>query len=128
MSGAQDNTQGTGGASSPTSDGWRIVETSGARIEIVEPWCAGQHDPPMQEWLRLPVADSCPADDEHRRWGTDNPRGYLHVRRCKTCGSHFRPEVDGYLIESVVSALNGTPRRFILEYLDAPSSSSEASS
>ena len=110
------NTSDTEGnmAAEQESEGVRVVETEGARIEIVEPWRAALHDPPLSEWLRLPVADSCPADAEHREWGTVNPRGYLLVRTCHICRARFRGAADGYTIAGVIDALNGTPRRFIV--------------
>jgi len=94
------------------------MDTQRTRVEIVEPWRAGQYDPPMQEWLQLPAADSCPEDSAHEHWGTRNPRGYFLVRYCKRCHAQFRPEVDARLIAEIAGALVGTPRRFIREYLD----------
>lgn len=99
------------------SSGSRVVET-GARIELVQPWRAGQYDPPMQDWLKLPVADSCPADADHQRWGTINPRGYFLVRHCKDCNARFRGAVTTHTIAEVIDALLGRERRFIIEYLD----------
>ncbi len=95
--------------------GSKVVETKAGQTEIVEPWRAGEYDPPMQDWLRLPIADSCPADPElHREWGTRNPRGYFHVRVCRRCGTEFRAEATASMVAEIAEALSGTPRRFVL--------------
>jgi hypothetical protein len=100
--------------------GSRTIRTRPSEVEIVEPWLAGKYDPPMQDWLQLPVGDSCPVDPTHVRWGTRNPCGYLLVRWCKECRAEFRGEVTAHTIASVAEALCGTPRRFARGYLDRP--------
>lgn len=95
-----------------TTEGRRVVTVGAYRVEIVEPYAAGEFDPPMQDWLQLPVADSCPEDPAHETWGTSNPQGYFYVRRCHVCGARFRPEVSLNMIRSVVGALTGESRRF----------------
>lgn len=100
----------------PDQSGSRVVESHGGRVEIVEPWRAGQHDPPMQDWLCLPAGDVCPADASHIGWGTRNPRGYFLVRYCHVCRAEFRGEVHPHTIHEVVSALCGIPRRFGLGF------------
>lgn len=95
------------------NEGVRIVETTPSRIAIIEAWKAGQYDPPMQDWLQLPVGDSCPVDEDHRRWGTVNPGGYFYVRKCKECQTRFRGEVTPHMISEIVNALSGVPRRFV---------------
>ena len=99
--------------------GCRVIETQSARIELVEPWLAGRLDPPMQDWLALPIGDSCPVDATHRQWGTANPRGYFLVRYCGTCRTKFRCAVTPHLVAEIVAALCGTPRRFILDFSPA---------
>lgn len=93
------------------SDGERYVELAARKVLILEPWRAGQYDPPMQEWLQLPVGDACPTDESHVRWGTMNPIGYFAVRVCRECNTKFRGEVTPHDIQRVVDALCGTPVR-----------------
>lgn len=86
----------------------RVVTST---FELIEPSEAGRLDPPMQDWLRLPVADSCPDDKTHKYWGTKNPIGYFCVRYCKDCYTEFRGEVTRYDIQRITDALCGTPIR-----------------
>lgn len=94
-----------------------VVTVNAFRVEICTPEEAGKHDPPMQEWLALPVSnDGCPFCGSHH-WGTSNPRGYFLVRSCHDeknigCRAKFRAEVTPQMIAEVVGALTGTERRF----------------
>lgn len=91
-------------------DGIRMVEGK-YKAAIYEPWKAGEHDPPMQDWLRLPVSHGCPNDPEHG-WGTVNPVGYFPVRRCNAgCDLRWRAEVTTNTIRDGIEALCGTPKR-----------------
>lgn len=82
-----------------------IVDVEAFRVEICTPEEAGKYDPPMQEWLALPVSEKgCPACGS-QHWGTINPRGYFFVRQChdqknEGCRLKFRQEVDPYMISS----------------------------
>ncbi len=88
-----------------------IQEVAAHRVEILTPVEAGRSDPPMQEWLALPVGDACPACGS-THWGTTNPVGYFAVRVChdehgKGCREHFRSAVTPEMIRRVVGALCG---------------------
>lgn len=94
------------------AEGSKTVISESMQYNIVEPWKAGEYDPPMQDWLRLPVGDNCPVDSAHQRWGTRNPRGYFPVRVCGVCRAEFRPVLNLHMVSEIVDALNGIPRRF----------------
>lgn len=106
--------------------GARIIETQASRVELVEPWEAGKYDPPMQEWLKLPIGhgdqhSSCPACGS-THFGTANARGYFLVRVCHDehhtgCKTRFRNVVTTHMITEILDALNGRPRRFLKEFL-----------
>lgn len=89
----------------------RTVELGPRKVEILEPWEAGEFDPPMQDWLQLPVGDGCPYDHSHERWGTRNPCGYFLVRYCKECNQNFRGDVTAHTVMRIVGALTGEPVR-----------------
>lgn len=94
-----------------------IVNVEAYCVEICTPMEAGKYDPPMQEWLALPVGEyGCPFCGSHH-WGTTNPRGYFLVRQCHDeknlgCQAKFRSEVYPQMIAEIVSALTGEHRRF----------------
>lgn len=82
---------------------------------LLEPYEAGQHDPPMQEWLQLPVDHRCPVC-RSTHWGTKNAIGYFLVRQChdefgRGCRALFREEATPEMIQRIVSALCGHPVR-----------------
>lgn len=86
-------------------------------VRLAPPWEAGKHDPPMQDWLQLPVGeDECPSCGS-RQWGTRNPQGYFLVRTChdehgQGCRAQFRAEPTLSMLRDVMEALMGTPKRF----------------
>lgn len=85
--------------------------------EIVPAWEAGEYDPPMQEWLQLPVSVNCCPTCGSSHWGTRNPRGYFLVREChdelsKGCNAKFRAPASLDMVNNIVEALMGFPRRF----------------
>lgn len=96
-----------------------VVKVGGHEVELVYPPEAGRNDPPMHEWLALPVSeDVCPACGSDS-WGTLNVSGYFLVRYCNNgaylgsrCRARFRSAVTPQLILDVVGALNNQPRRF----------------
>jgi hypothetical protein len=93
-----------------------VVDVAAYRVEICTPMEAGKYDPPMQDWLNLPISTRCPVCGS-LHWGTINPRGYFLVRQCHDqknihCRAKFRGEVDIQMISSVVGALTGEHRRF----------------
>lgn len=88
-------------------------------IRILTPIEAGQYDPPMQEWLALPVGlgdgSICP-ECGSTHFGTANPIGYFPVRDCHDergigCHERYRGPVTSRMIYDVVGALTGVPRR-----------------
>lgn len=83
------------------------------KVREVPPEICGEYDPPMQEWIQLPISeDGCPGCGS-KEWGTMNPWGYFAVRRCHgTCGMKFRAAADLYMIREVVNALLGFGKRF----------------
>lgn len=86
----------------------RMVEREAGKVLLLTPAEAGRYDPPMQEWLALPVSeDGCP-ECGGKFWGTTNPVGYFLVRVCHNgCGTKFRGEVTTHTIQRVIEALNG---------------------
>lgn len=88
--------------------GERLVALPARKVLLLSPVAAGKYDPPMQEWLALPVSDEgCPMCGSPH-WGTENPVGYFLVRRCHDgCGAKFRGAVTPETIRRVVGALNG---------------------
>lgn len=90
----------------------RVIDVPGGRVELMPPHEAGQYDPPMQDWLTLPVSDHCPLHPGGQ-WGTRNPCGYFLVRVCHEdgCAQHFRSAVTVYTIAGVIDALMGRARR-----------------
>ena len=93
-----------------------IITTTASRVEILEPWEAGERDLPMQDWLQLPQSDeSCPKCGSSH-WGTENPIGYFAVRYCKDehgikCTAKWRGVMNPQTIKEIVSALCGERRR-----------------
>lgn len=90
----------------------RTVTVDRHKVELVPPTVAGRFDPPMHEWLALPVGENeCP-ECGSTHWGTGNPIGYFLVRKCHDekhigCTANFRSEVHPEMIRRVIDALLG---------------------
>jgi hypothetical protein len=70
-------------------------------IEDTTRWPWGEPD--FEAWLKLPTGPPCPGCGSEL-WGTENPRGYLLVRRCHGgCSTRFR---TGDEYELAITALD----------------------
>lgn len=89
-----------------------VVVVERHKVLLVPPTEAGRNDPPMHEWLALPVGDDgCPACGS-KHWGTRNPIGYFLVRECHDekytgCRARFRGTVSTEMIKRVMDGLLG---------------------
>lgn len=88
-----------------------LIEIPARKVLLLPPADAAKHDPPLAEFLALPMCDEVCPHCQHPYWGTRNPVGYLLVRYCKECRGTWRGYPTAETIHRLTGALLGRPER-----------------